>query len=110
MPARSCGSSTLSKTMKTFSGSTPTPNSISRKSKRSPELAARRTIDAAPRQPRRRRPWLVRQDWYFAVALASFVGVVVWFGRAVEDFFTPPARDIPAPMLVGETLSDALHS
>jgi serine/threonine-protein kinase len=73
-------------------------------------LALRTMVEGAPRETRRRRPWLARQDWYFAIALASFVGVAVWFGRAIEDFFTPPSRDIPAPMLVGETLSDALQS
>lgn len=64
----------------------------------------------APRPARRRRPWFARQDWYFAVALASFVGVAVWFGHNIADFLTPPSRDIAAPMLVGETLPDAMHS
>lgn len=56
----------------------------------------------------RSRNWFARQDWLFAVALAAFVGVGVWFGRAIEDFFVPPSKTIATPALVGETLSDAL--
>jgi serine/threonine-protein kinase len=52
-------------------------------------------------------PALPRQDWYFAVALALFVGVTVWFGRAIQDFISPPSKSISAPTLVGETLADA---
>ncbi len=58
----------------------------------------------------RPRSWWARQDWYFAVALALFVGVAVWFGRAIEDFFAPSAKSIATPTLVGETLNDALTS
>jgi beta-lactam-binding protein with PASTA domain len=48
------------------------------------------------------------QDWYFAVALAFFVGVSVWFARAVQDFLAPASKAIGAPTLVGQTLSDAV--
>ena len=58
----------------------------------------------------RRRGWVARQDWYFAVALALFVGVSVWFGRAIQDFFAPSAKTVVAPTLVGETLADALST
>jgi len=50
---------------------------------------------------------LARQDWYFAFALALFVGVAVWFGRAIADFLSPASQTIGAPTLVGQTLSDA---
>ncbi len=64
----------------------------------------------AAAQPVRARPrsWWARQDWYFALALALFVGVSVWFSRAIEDFFAPSAKSITAPTLVGETMVDAL--
>lgn len=54
-----------------------------------------------------RRPWIGRQDWLFAVALASLVGVGVWFGRSIQDFLTPPSATFAAPALVGEALGDA---
>jgi beta-lactam-binding protein with PASTA domain len=53
---------------------------------------------------------MARQDWLFAVALALFVGVGVWFGRAIQDFLTPSAKTASVPTLVGETLSDALST
>ncbi len=62
----------------------------------------------APAARGRPRNWFVRQDWFFAFALALFVGVAVWFGRAIQDFVTPPANTVAAPTLVGQTLSDAL--
>ena len=54
------------------------------------------------------RSWWARQDWWFALALAFFVGVTVWFSRAIQDFLTPPAKTVAAPAIVGETLSDAV--
>lgn len=57
----------------------------------------------------RGRPWWA-QDWYFAVALALFVGVSVWFGRAIQDFLAPSAKSISTPTLVGETVTDALST
>lgn len=60
----------------------------------------------------RQRPGFVsviaRQDWLFAIALAFFVGVLVWFGRSIKDFFVPTAPQLSAPTLVGQTESDAL--
>jgi len=46
----------------------------------------------------------------FALALALFVGVAVWFGRAIQDFLAPSAKSASVPTLVGETLSDALST
>jgi beta-lactam-binding protein with PASTA domain len=54
------------------------------------------------------RGWFVRQDWLLAIALAAFVGVVVWFGRSIQEFFAPSVQTIAAPALVGVTVSDAL--
>jgi beta-lactam-binding protein with PASTA domain len=69
------------------------------------------TGDAAvPAVRLRRRPWLARQDWYFALALALFVGVSVWFGRAIADFLAPSAKTVAAPTLIGETLGDSLST
>ena len=58
----------------------------------------------------RPRNWFVRQDWFFAVALALFVGISVWFARAIQDFVSPTAKTVAAPSLVGQTLTDALAS
>jgi len=55
----------------------------------------------------RRGPWIGRQDWFFAIALACLVGVGVWFGRAIQDFLTPPSATVATPALVGEALGDA---
>lgn len=55
----------------------------------------------------RRPSWFARQDWFFAVALALFVGVGVWFSRAIVDFFAPAQKTVSTPSLVGQTLNDA---
>ncbi|MDQ2907927.1 MAG: PASTA domain-containing protein [Candidatus Eremiobacteraeota bacterium] len=70
-------------------------------------IAADGGSPAAGARPRSQH-WFARQDWLFAAALAFFVGVSVWFGRAIQDFFVPPSKTIATPALVGETLSDAL--
>lgn len=62
---------------------------------------------AVPAKPR---PWFARQDWFFALALALFVGIVVWFGRSIQDFFAPSAKSITTPTFVGLTYSDALST
>ena len=54
------------------------------------------------------RSWFARQDWFFALVLALFVGIVVWFGRSIQDFFAPSAKSLTAPTFVGLTYSDAL--
>ena len=53
------------------------------------------------------RPWLLDRDWTFALALAFAVGVVVWFGRSVQDFFVPSAQSVLVPAMVGQTQDDA---
>jgi serine/threonine-protein kinase len=69
------------------------------------------TGEAAARPVRvRPRAWWARQDWYFAFALSLFVGVSVWFSRAIQDFLAPSAKTIAAPTLVGETLVDAIST
>jgi len=59
---------------------------------------------------RRSARWFNRQDWLLAFALAFFVGVVVWFGRAIVDFFQPSEKPLTTPTLVGQTLNDALRT
>jgi len=61
-------------------------------------------------RPPRRRSWFARQDWFFAVALALFVGVGVWFSRAISDFFAPAQKTVATPALVGTTLNDAYNT
>ncbi|MGD1067887.1 MAG: hypothetical protein ABR975_13860, partial [Vulcanimicrobiaceae bacterium] len=64
--------------------------------------------DEAPVARRRpRRPWLLNRDWTFALALAFAVGVLVWFGRAIEDFFVPNQQTVLVPAMVGQTQDDA---
>lgn len=53
------------------------------------------------------RRWLEDRDWVFALALAFAVGVGVWFGRAIRDFFAPTGSTILVPALVGQTEADA---
>ncbi|HVS47188.1 MAG TPA: PASTA domain-containing protein [Verrucomicrobiae bacterium] len=49
----------------------------------------------------------VPQDWIFPIVLALFVGIVVWFGRAIHDFLLPPANTVSVPSFVGQTMGDA---
>ena len=63
---------------------------------------------ASPVVRPRRRPWFARQDWFFAVALALFVGTSVWFERAIADFLAPSAKTVTTPTLIGETVGDAI--
>jgi serine/threonine-protein kinase len=65
---------------------------------------------AEGRPAKRRRSRLANQDWYFAVALALFVGVSVWFARSIQDFFQPSTATLTTPTLVGQTLTDAISS
>ena len=53
-----------------------------------------------------KRMWADR-DWMFALSLALAVGVVVWFGRAIHDFFGPSAQTVLLPAYVGQTKADA---
>jgi beta-lactam-binding protein with PASTA domain len=51
--------------------------------------------------------WLLDRDWVFALSLAFTVGVVVWFGRSVQDFFGGNVADVLVPSVVGQTIDDA---
>lgn len=64
--------------------------------------------DPAP-LPRRRRRFaaFLDRDWLFALSLALFVGVVVWFGRSIQDFFAPTAATVFLPAFAGQTQADA---
>jgi beta-lactam-binding protein with PASTA domain len=61
---------------------------------------------AAP-QRKPRRDTIFNRDWLFALSLAFAVGVVVWFGRSVKDFFEPAVADVFVPSFSGQTASDA---
>ena len=61
---------------------------------------------AAPRRRQEREP-IFNWDWVLALSLAFAVGVVVWFGRSVKDFFAPVVADIFVPSFSGQTVADA---
>jgi beta-lactam-binding protein with PASTA domain len=67
-------------------------------------------LDAGAGRPARRGlgARIADQDWLFAVALALAVGVSVWFGRAIKDFFAPSAASVLVPAFPGQTQADAL--
>jgi beta-lactam-binding protein with PASTA domain len=67
-------------------------------------------LDARAGWPARRNLFAraVEQDWFFAVALALAVGVLVWFGRSIKDFFAPSSASVSVPAFVGQTQADAL--
>jgi len=50
----------------------------------------------------------VPRDWIFTLAVAIFVGIIVWFGRSVHDFFVPSTSTLTVPTFVGQTLNDAM--
>jgi len=47
------------------------------------------------------------RDWVFALALAFFVAVIVWFLRSVQDFFGGSSGDVLLPAFSGQTVNDA---
>ncbi|MBV8151696.1 MAG: PASTA domain-containing protein [Candidatus Eremiobacteraeota bacterium] len=51
--------------------------------------------------------WFEDRDIVFAVSLAFAVGVAVWFGRAIVDFFTPSGATVYVPSLIGQGEDDA---
>ncbi len=62
-------------------------------------------------RPRRvRASWrsYLPQDWVFTLAVAIFVGIIVWFGRSVHDFFVPTTATLSVPTFIGQTLTDAM--
>ncbi len=63
---------------------------------------------ATPRRPSRPMIEIVLdRDWLFALALAFFVAVIVWFGRSVQDFFGGSSGDVLLPAFSGQTVDDA---
>ncbi len=56
---------------------------------------------------RRRGNALLDRDWLFALSLALAVGVLVWFGRSIKDFFGPSAASVLVPAFAGQTNGDA---
>ena len=63
--------------------------------------------DAVPLGRHRRLAAFLDRDWVFALSLAFAVGVLVWFGRSVKDFFAPTAATIFLPAFTGQTQADA---
>jgi beta-lactam-binding protein with PASTA domain len=66
-------------------------------------------LETSEQKPRREAvlAWVMDRDWVLALSLAFAVGVVVWFGRSVQDFFGPSASDVLVPALIGQTTTDA---
>lgn len=62
--------------------------------------------ETAPLARRRRFAPIVDRDWMFALALALAVGVLVWFGRSIKDFFAPTAATVYVPQFTGQTGAD----
>jgi hypothetical protein len=50
---------------------------------------------------------LLDRDWIFALSLAFAVGVLVWFGRSIKDFFGPSTTMVMIPAFAGQTQDDA---
>jgi len=63
--------------------------------------------DVAPVARRGRFAPLLDRDWLFALALAFAVGVLVWFGRSIKEFFAPTAATVYVPAFTGQTTADA---
>ncbi len=49
----------------------------------------------------------IPRDWIFTLVFAAFVGVLVWFGRSVQEFLLPGPNTVGVPSLVGLTVADA---
>jgi serine/threonine-protein kinase len=65
-------------------------------------------VEEARPQVQRRLDGLLDRDWQFAIALALAVGVLVWFGRSIKDFFSPAVAGVMVPALIGQTETDAI--
>ena len=65
-------------------------------------------VEEAGPQVQRRLDGLLDRDWQFAIALALAVGVLVWFGRSIKDFFSPAVAGVMVPALIGQTETDAI--
>ncbi len=68
----------------------------------------RGAAEAAPPRARRRLAPLLDRDWMFALSLAFAVGVLVWFGRSIKEFFAPTAAMMFVPAFTGQTNADAM--
>jgi beta-lactam-binding protein with PASTA domain len=66
------------------------------------------SAEAAPAARRSRFAPLLDRDWLFALALAFAVGVLVWFGRSIKEFFAPTAATVYVPAFTGQTNADAI--
>ncbi|MDB5026447.1 MAG: prkC [Candidatus Eremiobacteraeota bacterium] len=64
--------------------------------------------DAVPAARRSRLAPLLDRDWAFALSLALAVGVLVWFGRSLKEFFAPTAATIYVPQFAGQTKADVV--
>jgi len=64
-------------------------------------------IEAPAPAPRSRVRGLLDRDWVFALSLAFAVGVLVWFGHSIKEFFAPNAATISIPAFSGQTQTDA---
>jgi eukaryotic-like serine/threonine-protein kinase len=66
-------------------------------------------VEEVPPVLRRRINELLDRDWQLAIALALAVGVLVWFGRSINDFFSPAAAGVMVPAMIGQTENDAIN-
>ena len=62
---------------------------------------------AGPSVPRRPFAAWADRDWLLALSLAFAVGVLVWFGRSIREFFAPSSATVFVPAFAGQTNSDA---
>lgn len=69
-------------------------------------MHAEGTEITSTQSPRGRFVSLLDRDWIFALSLAFAVGVLVWFGRSIKDFFAPTAASLQVPQFVGQTKAD----
>ncbi len=63
--------------------------------------------DADVPTPRRRRSGILDRDWLLAFSLAFAVGIAVWFGKSIRDYFAPATTTIFVPSFSGQTETDA---
>ncbi|HEV2260820.1 MAG TPA: PASTA domain-containing protein [Candidatus Rubrimentiphilum sp.] len=52
----------------------------------------------------------IPRDWVFPIVLATFVGVLVWFGHSVQEFLLPGPNSVTVPSFVGLTTNDATNA
>lgn len=49
------------------------------------------------------------RDWVFPIVFATFVGVLVWFGHAIQQFLLPGPNTITVPSFIGMAQPDAVN-